>query len=81
MKRKMTFSLLLILLATLTSTSPVAAQENQPVSPEKYFGFTPGSDGNLFDYDHLISYLQELTKVSDRIKLEQIGLVREKNKS
>ena len=42
-------------------------------SPAEYFGFQPGSDGNLFNYEALIDYLKEIEKVSPRIKLEEIG--------
>ena len=42
-------------------------------NPEKHFGFTPGSDGNLFLYEDLISYLEKLEKESPKIKLLKIG--------
>lgn len=42
-------------------------------TPEAYFGFYPGSDGNLFTYEQLISYLQEADLASDRLLLEEIG--------
>jgi len=41
--------------------------------PEKHFGFIPGSDGNLFLYEDLISYLEKLEKESPRLKLLKIG--------
>jgi hypothetical protein len=41
--------------------------------PEKHFGFTPGSDGNLFLYEDLISYLEKLEKESPKLKLLKIG--------
>jgi hypothetical protein len=46
----------------------------QPESPEKYFGFKPGADRMLFDYEALIAYLKKLEAASPRIKLEEIGL-------
>lgn len=56
------------------STSPVLAQLGpQPEPPEKYFGFQPGSDGNLFDYEGLIAYLKKLDDASGRIKMVEIG--------
>ncbi|MCD6179566.1 MAG: hypothetical protein J7K39_06650 [Bacteroidales bacterium] len=42
-------------------------------TPLEFFGFQPGSDGNLFTYEQLIDYLQILDKGSDRLKMEQIG--------
>ncbi|MDF1572134.1 MAG: M14 family metallopeptidase [Bacteroidales bacterium] len=51
----------------------VEGQSAEVKSPESYFGFHPGSDGNLFGYDDMIGYLRELEKSSDRIRLEEIG--------
>lgn len=52
----------------------IKAQNTEKIiSPEKHFGFYPGSDYNLFDYEQLISYFQELEKNSSRIKLIGIG--------
>ncbi len=42
-------------------------------TPQKYFGFNPGTDRMLIDYEQLISYLREVDKNSDRIKLVEIG--------
>lgn len=42
-------------------------------APEEYFGFKPGSDYMLFDYERLIGYLQKVDIVSDRLKLVEIG--------
>ena len=41
--------------------------------PADYFGFEPGADRMLFNYEPLIQYLQELENNSDRIYLEEIG--------
>jgi hypothetical protein len=61
------FFLMLLLLPTLA----VHAQTGK--SPEEYFGFAPGSDGNLFDYDQLIAYLKQLDEASPRLLLKEIG--------
>lgn len=42
-------------------------------SPEKHFGFVPGTDRMLFNYENLISYLEKLEQTSPKIKLERIG--------
>ena len=39
------------------------------VTPEAHFGFKPGTDRMLLDYDQLIGYLQKLTSASPRMKL------------
>jgi hypothetical protein len=46
---------------------------SQLVSPEVHFGFQPGSDRNLFNYEELIAYLDKLDKNSSRLKLIEIG--------
>ncbi len=43
------------------------------VSPEKFFGFVPGSDGNVFRYEKLIDYLKVLDTNSERLSLEEVG--------
>ena len=42
-------------------------------TPESYFGFYPGADRMLFDYEELIGYLQHLDQASPRLKLVEIG--------
>lgn len=69
--KKITLFIFTIIL-TLTSSSLISQNSNIP-NPESYFGFTPGADKMLFDYEKLVSYLQELEKVSPMIKLEKIG--------
>lgn len=72
MKRKVLFLLASMVLFPMCFSS-VNAQESSLATPESYFGFVPGSDRNLFDYDALIGYLLELEKTSPKIKLEKIG--------
>jgi hypothetical protein len=61
----------LITLATLILIMLPALMAQQ--KPSDYFGFQPGSDGNLFTYEELISYLQKLDEVSDKLKMVEIG--------
>ena len=44
-----------------------------PVTPEKFFGFVPGSDRMLFTYEKLIEYLVTLDGQSDRLSMIEIG--------
>ncbi|HSG68519.1 MAG TPA: M14 family zinc carboxypeptidase, partial [Bacteroidales bacterium] len=60
------FILLLVLMQMLSQAQDVP-------KPAEFFGFVPGADRMLFNYDPLINYLKELENTSDRIKLEQIG--------
>ncbi len=41
--------------------------------PSDYFGFEPGSDRMLMDYEQLIGYLQKLDAASPRLKMVEIG--------
>ncbi|MFO7669238.1 MAG: M14 family zinc carboxypeptidase [Bacteroidales bacterium] len=67
MRKFLTAGMLLLIL------TGVSAQSGSMTVPEDYFGFQPGSDRNLFTYEQLIGYLQELDGQSPRIKLEEIG--------
>jgi len=64
----------LILLAGLiiSINPPLLAQKALP-DPESFFGFKPGADRMLFDYEKMISYFQKLDEASPRIKLAEIG--------
>ncbi len=42
-------------------------------SPDDFFGFRPGTDRQLFDYEQLIEYLKKLDAESPMVKLEEIG--------
>ena len=42
-------------------------------SPEKHFGFRPGADGKLVDYQQLIEYLENLDEASQRVLLKEVG--------
>ncbi len=57
----------------LLAFSGLMAQNGSFTAPQDFFGFEPGSDRNLFTYEQLITYLQELDEQSDRIRLEEIG--------
>jgi len=42
-------------------------------SPEKFFGYKPGADRMLFNYEKLITYLQHLDSASGKMKMIEIG--------
>jgi hypothetical protein len=44
-----------------------------PLTPEKFFGFVPGSDHMLMTYEQLIDYLKILDGQSDRLSMIEIG--------
>lgn len=70
MQRK---SIVFILFFLLSPGFILNAQEKMP-APEKFFGFIPGSDRNLFDYEKLIEYLEIIDKGSDRMEMREAGL-------
>ena len=37
------------------------------ISPKDFFGFTPGDEGKMLDYEPLISYFKQLSKYSKKI--------------
>lgn len=59
-----------VILALLLSSLSFAATIEPPA---EYFGFTPGADRMLFDYEQLIAYLEKVDAASARLKLREIG--------
>jgi len=57
---------------SVLNTSFVKAQ-NIP-APTDHFGFYPGTDKMLFNYESLISYLKKLDEASDNVTMQKIGL-------
>ena len=50
-----------------------AAGAAQTQSPEQFFGFKLGTDGELARYPKVVEYLQHLAKTTERVKFEQLG--------
>ncbi|MGM0504274.1 MAG: M14 family metallopeptidase [Bacteroidota bacterium] len=57
---------------SVLSTSFVKAQKIP--APTEHFGFYPGTDKMLFDYESLISYLKKLDEASDNVTMQKIGI-------
>ncbi|TVQ49447.1 MAG: hypothetical protein EA362_04530 [Saprospirales bacterium] len=51
----------------------LTAQEKSITPPEEFFGFQPGDDRKLFNYEEMIAYLQLLEEQSDKIQLIESG--------
>ena len=61
-----------IILALVLALIPaIAAAQTQ--TPEQFFGFKLGSDGELARYPKVVEYLQHLAKTTDRVKFEALG--------
>lgn len=74
-QRSIQLCLVLILFLCIVFLAPqVEAQISDKIEmPGKHFGFKPGTDRMLLDYEELISYLQKLDAASPRLKLVEIG--------
>ena len=55
----------------LILSAPALAQSVP--TPEQYFGFKIGADGELARYPKILEYFQLLAKQTDRIKYEELG--------
>jgi hypothetical protein len=61
----------LILVLLLALAPAIAAAQTQ--TPEQFFGFKLGTDGELAKYPKVVEYLQHLAKTTDRVKFEMLG--------
>lgn len=43
-------------------------------SPEAHFGFAPGAEGKLANWDQLTAYYEALSQSSDRVSMDTLGL-------
>jgi len=60
------------LVAAMTLAGAASAVAQVP-SPEDVFGFQPGADYELADYDMVLDYLHRLDDASERVRMVQIG--------
>jgi hypothetical protein len=72
MKRR-NWTLPFVLLLTLL-VMPVAPAVSQPIqTPEQFFGFPIGADGEMARYPRVVEYLKHLAQNSDRVLFEELG--------
>lgn len=65
---------LLLLFAFLSTSIAKAADETDELQiPKDFFGFQPGTDRMLLDYESLISYMTQVSEASPRVKMLEIG--------
>ncbi len=67
MKKILTLAAILLLAGT------AYARAKHITSPAEAFGFEPGTDKKLADWNQLVAYFQKLGKESDRVHFEEIG--------
>ncbi|MFC2100860.1 M14 family metallopeptidase [Bacteroidota bacterium] len=73
MRIKQIFILFAILTIFPSVFTVTRAQNYDIKKPEKYFGFEPGTERMIFNYEKLIGYLKHLDELSNRIQLVEIG--------
>jgi hypothetical protein len=59
--------------ALAASPAPAVAAAPGLPAPRQAFGFEPGDDRQLLDYEQLIAYLKSLDEASDRVLLREVG--------
>ncbi len=69
MQRALSLAGALLIICTLATAATTATVP----TPEEAFGFRPGSDRHLVDYEQLTSYLKALADASPRVAMEEIG--------
>jgi hypothetical protein len=70
--RSMNVGMIFLLIVGLFSFS--LAQKSEGIkTPQEFFGFEPGADGMLFNYDDLVNYLMLLDQASPKLKMIEIG--------
>ena len=67
------FLIVAIVLTALTAQLPTAARQAQTQTPEQFFGFRMGTDGELARYPKILEYFQLLSKTTDRMKYQEVG--------
>jgi hypothetical protein len=72
MARTLRFSLPVFALV-LSVAAPRLALAQQAPTPEQFFGFTIGADGELARYPKVLEYFQLLAKSTDRVTFDIIG--------
>lgn len=62
-----------LFLCVFNSKDTQAQSSAKMQTPQEFFGFKPGADRMLFNYEELIRYLQQLDAQSDKMKMLEIG--------
>ena len=71
MRRQIPFYLIVCGVFTFLLAGALPAQ--QIPSPQEFFGFEMGTDGELANWDKIVEYFELLDERSDRIKVENLG--------
>jgi hypothetical protein len=63
----------LIALVFALVCAPLGATQAGTQTPDQFFGFHIGTDGELARYPKILDYLQHLAGTTDRVKYEELG--------
>jgi hypothetical protein len=69
----MLLSFFCLVLVNTGFTAPLASQQSPITSPEEFFGYKLGSDGQMARWDKIIDYFYLLEKESGRLKVTDMG--------
>ncbi len=73
MRKSLIFTMSAWVIAMMLTVPDAGAQAVNVQKPSDYFGFKPGTDRMLLDYEQLIDYLKILDAASPRLKMTEIG--------
>lgn len=76
----MKVSLIRLLLVTIFLTTLLRIYSQNIKTPAEFFGFMPGADRMLFNYQPMIDYLTELDEASDKMEIREFGTTPEGRK-
>jgi hypothetical protein len=62
-----------LVIAVAAAGRATNARQAQPQTPEQFFGFRIGTDGELARYPRILEYLQHLSRTTNRIKYQELG--------
>jgi hypothetical protein len=65
--------MLLSMLTLIAPSGRVLAEQQAVPTPEQFFGFRPGADGELARYPKILEYFQLIAKSTDRVTYEELG--------
>jgi hypothetical protein len=63
----------LLVACSLIALIPIFSHAQELKSPEEFFGFPMGSEGNLARWDKIVEYFYLLDQASDRIVVRELG--------
>jgi hypothetical protein len=57
----------------LSVSAPSGLAQSQTQTPEQFFGFKIGTDGELAKCPKVLEFMQHLAKTTDRVRYQELG--------